>query len=33
MVINSDGKAAREYIDDAKSPVRYFVVAVRDERA
>jgi ethanolamine utilization protein EutN len=31
VVVNSDGKGARECIDDQKSPVRWFVVGVLDE--
>jgi len=31
VVLNLDGKAAREYVNDEKSPVRYFVIAVVDE--
>lgn len=31
VVLNSDGKAARELIGDEKSPVRYFVIAIVDE--
>ncbi len=31
VVLNSDGRAAREMIGDEKSPVRYFVIAIVDE--
>ena len=31
VVLNSDGRAARELIGDDKSPVRYFVIAISDE--
>lgn len=31
VVINSDGKAARELIGDEKSPVRFFVIGIVDE--
>jgi ethanolamine utilization protein EutN len=31
VVINADGKAAREMIGDEKSPVRYFVIGIVDE--
>ena len=30
VVLNSDGKAARELIGHDKSPVRYFVIALAD---
>jgi ethanolamine utilization protein EutN len=30
VVINADGKAAREMIGDEKSPVRYFVIGIVD---
>lgn len=30
VVINSDGRAARELIGDEKSPVRWFVIAIED---
>jgi microcompartment protein CcmK/EutM len=30
VIINSDGKAAREMIGDEKSPVRYFVIGIVD---
>ena len=30
VVLNSDGKAARELIGNDKSPVRYFVIALAD---
>jgi ethanolamine utilization protein EutN len=31
VVLNSDGKAARELIGDEKSPVRWFVIGIVDE--
>jgi ethanolamine utilization protein EutN len=31
VVLNSDGKAAREMIGDNKSPVRFFVIGISDE--
>jgi ethanolamine utilization protein EutN len=31
VVLNSDGKAARELIGDDKSPVRWFVIGIADE--
>ena len=31
VVLNGDGKAARELIGDEKSPVRYFVIGIVDE--
>ena len=31
VVLNSDGKAARELIGNDKSPVRWFVIAIVDE--
>jgi ethanolamine utilization protein EutN len=31
VVLNSDGKAAREMIGDDKSPVRWFVIGISDE--
>ena len=31
VVINSDGKAAREMVGDEKSPVRFFVIGIVDE--
>lgn len=30
VVLNVDGKAAREYVNHEKSPVRYFVIAIVD---
>jgi ethanolamine utilization protein EutN len=30
VVLNSDGKAARELVGHDKSPVRYFVIALAD---
>ncbi len=31
VILNSDGKGARDLIRDAKSPVRRFVIAIVDE--
>ena len=31
VILNSDGKAARELIGDEKSPVRWFIIGVADE--
>ncbi len=31
VLLNLDGKAAREYVNDDKSPVRHFVIGVVDE--
>ena len=31
VVLNSDGKGAREMIGDEKSPVRWFVIGIVDE--
>ena len=31
VVLNSDGKAARELVGHEKSPVRYFVIGISDE--
>ena len=31
VILNSDGKAARELIGDEKSPVRWFVIGIVDE--
>lgn len=31
VVLNSDGKAARDLIGHDKSPVRYFIIALVDE--
>ena len=31
VIINSDGKAAREMIGDEKTPVRFFVIGLVDE--
>ncbi|QOV90019.1 EutN/CcmL family microcompartment protein [Humisphaera borealis] len=31
VILNSDGKAARDLIGHDKSPVRYFVIALADE--
>ena len=33
VVLNSDGKAARELVGDETSPVRYFVAALVDDDA
>ncbi len=30
VVLNSDGRAARELVGDDKSPVRWFVIAIED---
>ena len=32
VIIGSDGKGARAYVEDQKSPVRWFVVGIVDER-
>lgn len=32
VILNSDGKAARDLIGHDKSPVRYFVIGLADER-
>jgi microcompartment protein CcmK/EutM len=32
VVLNSDGKAAREMIGDDKTPARYFVIGIVDEK-
>lgn len=31
VLLNLDGKAAREYVANDKSPVRYFVIGIVDE--
>ena len=31
VVVNMDGKGAREYVNHEKSPVRFFVVGIVDE--
>ena len=31
VILNSDGKAARELIGDEKTPARWFVIGVADE--
>jgi ethanolamine utilization protein EutN len=31
VILNLDGKAAREYVQNEKSPVRYFVIGIVDE--
>lgn len=31
VVLNSDGKGARELVADEKSPVRFFVIGIVDE--
>jgi ethanolamine utilization protein EutN len=32
VLLNSDGKGARELVGDEKSPVRWFVIGIVDER-
>src|SRR3712207_8636890 len=32
VVLNTDGKAAREVVGDEKTPVRYWVIGIVDER-
>jgi ethanolamine utilization protein EutN len=32
VIINSDGKGAREYVGDEKSPARWFVIGIEDAR-
>ena len=32
VILNSDGKAARELIGNDKSPVRWFVIGIEDPR-
>jgi ethanolamine utilization protein EutN len=32
VVLNSDGKAVRELIGDPKSPARWFVIGIEDEK-
>ena len=32
VIINSDGKGAREYVGNDKSPARWFVVGIEDEK-
>ena len=32
VILNSDGKAARDLIGNAKSPVRWFVIGIEDEK-
>lgn len=32
VVLNSDGRGARELIGDEKSPVRWFVIAIENEK-
>ncbi len=32
VIISSDGKGAREYVGNEKSPVRWFVVGIEDSR-
>ncbi len=32
ILVNSDGKGAREYVGHDKSPVRYFVAGIVDEQ-
>ena len=31
VILNADGKAAREYVGHNKSPVRWFVIGISDE--
>jgi ethanolamine utilization protein EutN len=31
VILNTDGKGARELIGDEKSPVRYFIIGIIDE--
>jgi ethanolamine utilization protein EutN len=31
VILNSDGKAARELVGDAKTPVRWFTIGIVDE--
>lgn len=31
VILNTDGKGARELVGDEKSPVRYFVIGIIDE--
>jgi ethanolamine utilization protein EutN len=31
VILNTDGRAAREVIGDEKTPVRYFVIGIVDE--
>jgi ethanolamine utilization protein EutN len=32
VILNSDGHGARQYIGDEKSPVRWFVIGIVDEK-
>jgi ethanolamine utilization protein EutN len=32
VMINADGKAAREYVGNDKSPARWFVIGIEDPR-
>jgi ethanolamine utilization protein EutN len=32
VIINSDGKGAREYVGNDKSPARWFVIGIEDSR-
>src|SRR5712671_1485299 len=32
VIINADGKGAREYVGNGKSPARWFVIGIEDER-
>jgi ethanolamine utilization protein EutN len=32
VIINSDGKGAREYVGEEKSPVRWFVIGIEDDK-
>lgn len=31
VILNTDGKGARELVGDEKSPVRYFIIGIIDE--
>lgn len=33
VILNVDGRAAREYVNDEKSPVRHFVIGLVDDPA
>lgn len=32
VIINADGKAARDYVGHQKSPVRWFVIGIENDR-
>jgi ethanolamine utilization protein EutN len=32
VILNADGKGARDLIGDEKSPVRWFVIAIEDDK-